>query len=529
MQLRHYQENAKNAVLETWNIGTRSTLLVLPTGTGKTVVFSKIIEDITQDGATTLILAHREELLNQAADKLYKVCGLRTALEKADSCSLNSWKNVTIGSVQSLQNEKRLEKFDPEHFTHIIVDEAHHAVSVSYRRILDYFYKANILGVTATADRGDKRNLGEVFDTIAYEYSLPDAIRDGFLVPIKARTIPLNIDLTGCKTQAGDYQASALGTMLDPYLDEIADELIKYCSDRKTVVFLPLIATSQKFKKLLIERGVSAAEINGNSIDRQEILADFEAGKYQVICNSMLLTEGWDCPSVDCIVNLRATKVRSLYAQIVGRGTRLSPGKDHLLLLDFLWQTAKHDLCRPAHLVCQNEELSSRVAEIMAENATAGPSDLFADLAEAEFNAQKEREDALAKKLAEQKKKRKKLVDVLQYEYSVQDKKEDYTPDPNNLREQVPPSEAQKNFIESEGINPEEIKCSGHASKIIETIKKRKEAGLSSPKAIRCLERYGYQNVGQWKMKQAQNIIQRLAANNWRSIPGINPATYIPR
>ena len=136
-----------------------------------------------------------------------------------------------------------------------------------------------------------------------------------------------------------------MGHSLDPYLDKIADEMRTYCAGRKTVVFLPLIETSRRFCALLQARGIRAAEVNGNSDDRAEILADFAAGEDDVLCNSMLLTEGWDCPSVDCIVVLRPTKIRSLYAQMIGRGTRLSPGKENLLILDFLCLCKKHNLC----------------------------------------------------------------------------------------------------------------------------------------------------------------------------------------
>ena len=166
-----------------------------------------------------------------------------------------------------------------------------------------------MLGVTATPDRGDMRNLGVYFESLAYEYTLPKAIKEGYLSPIKALTIPLKIDMSSVSVQAGDFKASEIGTALDPYLEGIAQEMQKYCMDKKTVVFLPLVKTSQKFRDLLNAYGFQAAEVNGNSQDRAEVLKDFDAGKYNVLCNSMLLTEGWDCPSVDCIVVLRPTKV----------------------------------------------------------------------------------------------------------------------------------------------------------------------------------------------------------------------------
>lgn len=494
---------------------------------GKTIVFAKVVEERVRHGDRVLVLAHREELLNQAADKLERSTGLKCALEKASSICLDSWLNVVVGSVQTLQIQKRLDRFPRDYFDTIIVDEAHHAISASYRRVIDHFDRARLLGVTATADRGDRRNLGELFETIAYEYTLPAAIRDGYLCPIKALTLPLNIDLAGVKVSAGDFQAAALGSALDPYLEQIAELMREHCAGRKTVVFLPLIATSQKMCRIMNERGISAAEVNGESDDRAEILARFHNGEFSVLCNSMLLTEGWDEPSVDCIVCLRPTKVRALYAQIVGRGTRLFPGKKDLLLLDFLWHTEKHDLCRPAHLICQNSELSSRVAEILAEESQGNAIDLLDAEIEAESNAQQEREEALRKLLEEQRKRKRQLVDPLQYEMSIGNATA-YEPDPMDLRQQAPPSAAQLALLENAGIFPDEVTCAGQASKLLDTIAKRRAEGLTTPKQIRFLERVGFREVGCWRFDDARHMIDRIAANRWTVPFGINPQTYQP-
>lgn len=531
MELRPYQNEARRAILSQWREGIDKTLLILPTGCGKTIVFSKVIEERVRQGGNVLILAHREELLQQASDKLRASTGLLTALEKADSSSEGSWFNVTVGSVQTLQNAKRLERFEHNHFDTIIVDEAHHAVSPSYRRVIDYFPKAKVLGVTATADRGDRRNLGELFETIAYEYTLVRAIREGYLSPIRALTLPLSIDLAGVKVQSGDFQAAALGSALDPYLEQIARLMAEHCRNRKTVVFLPLVATSQKMCALLNAAGLAAAEVNGESRDRAEILADFHAGKYQVLCNSMLLTEGWDEPEVDCIVCLRPTKVRALYAQIVGRGTRLAPGKKELLLLDFLWQTEKHDLCRPAHLICQNEDISRRVAEILAEKTLDNSGGDLLELEQnAESSAVQEREKALAKELEKQRLRKRSLVDPLQFEMSISPggKVAEYEPDPFNLREQAPPSAAQLARLEKDGIFPDSVKCAGHAARLIETIQKRRMEGLATPKQIRCLERFHFQNVGTWEFSEANKMISRLVANSWHIPRGIDPESFQP-
>ena len=528
MELRPYQKQALDAVLAQWHQGVQKTLLVLPTGCGKTIVFAKVIEERVRQGSNVLVLAHREELLQQASDKLAKTTGLQTALEKAESSCLDSWFNVTVGSVQTLQNSKRLELFSPDHFDTIIIDEAHHAVSPSYRRVLEYFSGAQVLGVTATADRGDKRNLGELFETLAYEYTLVKAIREGYLTPIKALTLPLNIDLAGVKVQTGDFQAAALGTALDPYLAQIADLMVEHCSNRKTVVFLPLIATSKKMCALLNARGLTAAEVNGESDNRAEILQEFHEGKYKVLCNSMLLTEGWDEPAVDCIVCLRPTKVRALYAQIVGRGTRLYPGKKELLLLDFLWQTGKHDLCRPAHLICQNEDIAPRVAEIMAEQTLDAGGDLLELEGAAESTAQEEREEALRKELEKQRARKRALVDPLQFEMSIapDGKVATFEPDPADLKALAPASDKQLALLEKAGIFPDEVSCSGHAARLIDTLDKRRTEGLSTPKQIRCLERYGFRNVGTWTFQSAGNMITRIAANRWQVPRGVDPNTY---
>ncbi|MDG3374515.1 DEAD/DEAH box helicase, partial [Vibrio parahaemolyticus] len=418
MQLRPYQQEAREAIQKEWSDGRKKTLLVLPTGCGKTIVFSKVIEDRVRMGERVLVLAHRGELLDQASDKLQKSTGLKTATEKAEKTSLGSFFRVVVGSVQTLQQEKRLSKFPPDFFDTIVVDEAHHCISNGYQRVLKHFEEASVLGVTATPDRGDMKNLGSYFESLAYEYTLPKAIKEGYLSPIKALTIPLKLDLSAVKQQAGDFSSRDLGTALDPYLENIADEMIKHCSNRKTVVFLPLVKTSQKFKDILNERGFKAAEVNGSSQDRAEILEDFENDKYNVLCNSMLLTEGWDCPSVDCIIVLRPTKVRSLYSQMVGRGTRLYEGKEELLLLDFLWHTERHELCHPAHLIASSDEVAKKMTENIEESGQAV--DLEAAETQAETDVLAEREEALAKQLAEMRRRKQKLVDPLQFEMSIQ-------------------------------------------------------------------------------------------------------------
>lgn len=525
MGLRPYQQESIDKIQEEWSKGHKKTLLVLPTGTGKTIVFTKLAEELVKQGKRVLIMAHRGELLEQAADKLFKTTGLRAAVEKAENTSIDSFYRVVVGSVQTLQREKRLNQFDPDFFDVIIVDEAHHILSDGYQRVMNYFKSAKVLGVTATSDRGDMRNLGEYFDSLAYEYSLPAAIKDGYLSPIKALTIPLTLDLTGVKQQSGDFSTKDLGTALDPYLYQIADEMAKQCMDRKTVVFLPLVKTSQKFKDILNSKGFRAAEVNGESDDRKEILQDFDNGKYNVLCNSMLLTEGWDCPTVDTIVILRPTKVRALYSQMVGRGTRLSPGKKELLILDFLWHTERLELCHPASLITKN----ANVAKKMTKNIEN--SDEPVDLEDAEQQATEDvaedRENSLAEQLSAMKKRKRKLVDPLQFEMSIQDSDlTDFVPEFGY--QMGPPTKKQTAALEKLGIFPDEIQNAGKAELLLTRLNKRRDAGLATPKQIRFLESRNFQHVGTWNFDSANSMIKRIAANGWRLPRGVKPTEFKP-
>lgn len=525
MELRPYQEEAKAAVFHEWEAGRQKTLLVLPTGCGKTVVFAKIAEECVRNGDRVLVLAHRGELLSQAADKIAKVARLGCAIEKAEETCEGSLFRIVAGSVQTLMREKRLARFSGDYFGTIIVDEAHHCVSSSYQKVLQHFDKAKVLGVTATPDRGDMRDMGEYFESLAYEYTLPRAIKNGYLCPIKAVTIPLKIDLAGVSIQSGDFKAGDLGSALDPYLEDIARKMQEYCQDKRTVVFLPLVKTSQKFRDILNQNGFQAAEVNGSSQDREEILRDFENGRYNVLCNSMLLTEGWDCPSVDCVVVLRPTKVRSLYCQMVGRGTRLSPGKDHLLLLDFLWHTERHELCHPASLICQDKETAAQMT-LNLENA-AMPIDIEEAEQKASEDVVAQREEALAKQLEEMRSRKGRLVDPLQFEMSIQaEDLSGYVP--SFGWEMAPPTEKQIKALENQGISAESVDCAGKADKLLDRLAKRRQAGLARPKQIRQLENRGFQHVGTWTFEQADKMISRIAANGWRTPRGINPHEYVP-
>lgn len=515
MELRQYQKDAMNAVLREWDGGeNKKVLIVLGTGCGKTIIFSNVAKKQVEKGHRVLILAHRGELLTQAQEKLKAATGLDSALEKAEHFCLGSPERVVVGSIQSISREDRLCSFPKDYFQTIIIDEAHHCMSESYQRVLSYFNDAYVLGVTATPDRGDMKKLN--FDCLAYEYNMINAIKDGWLSKIMARTIPLKIDITGVSLSAGDYSPGELGETLDPYLKAIAKEMKTYCAGRKTLVFTPLIKTSIKLCEYLQLEGLNAAEVNGESKNRTQIIKDFEDGMYDVVCNSMLLTEGFDSPAVDCIVCLRATKSKSLFTQIVGRGTRLFPGKDHLLLLDFLWLTRKLGVCHPSSLVCSDEEIAAEMDEMYQKGGEA--KDILLMEGQARANVTKKMEASLAAYLAAQRKKEGSITDPLQFVASVGAL--GIYGEPSVFKwEDKPATKKQLEFLKTQGIDVSKVSTKGQASKLISLIVERRNKGYSTPKQIRLLERLGFDRVGTWKFEKASSCIDEIAKMHWKVTP----------
>lgn len=525
MELRPYQVEAVNAVFKSfW--GFRRVLMVLPTGCGKTVVFAEIARRVMErHGNKVLILAHREELLDQAREKIWKVAGITADVERA-GLHASASSSVVVASVQTLGRDARLNEYAPNHFALIIIDEAHHAPTAGYRRILDYF-NAKVLGVTATPDRADKKKLSTVFDTVAYEYSILDAVRDRYLVPPMAQMMPVQIDLSHAHVRNGDYDAAEAAAALEPVLGKVADEMAKACASRRTVVFLPLVRISQAFAQMLRDRGLSAAEINGESADRTQVLADFSAGKYQVLCNSMLLTEGWDCPAVDCIVVLRPTQSRALYVQMVGRGMRLSPetGKKDLLILDFLWLTGRHLLCRPSALFAKTEE-EAKAADKRLEVAGQAV-DIMEVGQQAERDVLKERAAALVRAAAAQCHKKARLVNPLIFASEIAELGlADY--EPVFEWQKAPPSEKQLDAIERFGVDSSLVESRGFAAALMDRLIARSKSGLATVKQVHKLTGYGFVNVSSWTMKQASSVLDLIAGNGWMVPYGIDPATYNP-
>jgi len=364
-ELRPYQEEAVNAILDSYKRGV-NPLLIMATGTGKTQVFSSVIHET---GDKSLVLAHRETLIDQAIEKISRITGRRPQKEKA-----NAWaeKNseIVVASVQSMQNS-RMERFPKDYFGFLTTDEAHHAPAKSYRNIYNYFDSAVHLGVTATPDRADTKKLGTIYDEIAYEYSLLQAIKDKYLAPIKGYKVKdFTIDLNGLKIYAGDYSDGELGKLIEDYIAPIAKSIEEQSAWMKTMVFMPTVESSRLMCDALRSLSIDAGYVAGNTDNQKQVLYDFHVGNISHLVSCDMLLEGYDEPSVEAIVMLRPTGSRTVYTQIVGRGTRLFPGKESLKLIEFTYNSDRLKLVTPYELFTskENTERVRQEAEGLAEN-----------------------------------------------------------------------------------------------------------------------------------------------------------------
>jgi superfamily II DNA or RNA helicase len=477
MNLRSYQNDFVSGVAKGFHSGFMRQLGVLPTGGGKTIVFAKIAQRFHEKrGERTLILAHREELIDQAAAKVQMATGIIPSVEKA-ARHADRTAPIVVASIQTMQGE-RLTTWPKDHFGLVVCDEAHHAISDQWQNTLKHF-DARVLGVTATPDRGDKKSLAKYFDNLAYEIGMMKLIEEDHLAKVAVRSVPLRIDLAEVKSTGGDYDSNDLDAAITPYLAQIAKFIAEHCADRKRIVaFLPLIKTSQRFVDECVKAGIDARHIDGKSDDRKEILADYSAGKFRLLSNAMLLTEGWDEPGVDCLLVLRPTRSRGLYSQMVGRGTRTAPGKANLLLLDFLWMHEKHDLMKPACLVANTKEEEALITKALAEGDDK-------DLGEAITDAAEEREAALIREIAANAAKKERFIALEHVGVLLKDKKMmNYSPVFG--WEKTPATEGQRRVLDKFGLKCE---TKGEASMVMSRLFDRSRAKMATIKQLQWLVR----------------------------------------
>jgi len=339
LQLRPYQQEALDSVVSFSEKGIVRQLVVLPTGAGKTVIFSHLPQ-FKQKSLPMLVLAHREELLHQAKEKIsWSNPDLTVEIEQGENHAGHV--DVVVASVPTLGRAQstRIQKYPPDYFNSIVIDEAHHAAAPTYRRILDYFNPSFLLGVTATPQRSDSVRLTDVFQEIVYYKTIQDLIQDGYLSPLVGYRIKTDTDISGVETNDGDYNQSQLEDVIDnPQRNAtIVAAYNDLVPNAKALVFAAGVRHAQNLALSFGQAHIANEVILGVSStdDRRDILARFASGETRVLINVGVLTEGFDEPSVEAILLARPTRSTLLYTQIVGRGTRLYEGKPHCTILDF--------------------------------------------------------------------------------------------------------------------------------------------------------------------------------------------------
>lgn len=524
-KMRPYQSSAIDSINEGWTDEIKRQLACMATGCGKTVLFSALAADEVARGGKVLILAHTDELIDQALKKFTASTGLPAAKEKAGSYA-SRWDKVVVGSVQTMCGFARLATWPEKHFTLVIVDEAHRALAESYQTILKKFCitgGARCVGVTATADRGDKRALGDWFQRVACDYGLLHAVKDGWLVRPMVKTMPITIDLRDVKktntSDGSDLDRTQVGKRLVPIMSAIAAAIKAQIGKKKILLFLPSVETAQMLSDALNAADVSANWVCGDKKicpDRPQRVAAHKAGEYQALCNMAILTEGYDDDSIDFICCLRATTIRSLYSQIIGRGTRPHASivqqlnnapnayerlqliknsvKPHLTILDFLYLYEKHDLCRPASLLTADTRVVSSMTNIDG------------DLIEAEAKAERDLLAKLEKDLRKNANRKATVVDPLSLAASLHDLAlTDYEPTTQN--EAKPASEKQLAWLKGQGVDVSKITCAGHAQALIGRLMERMKKKLTTVRQLNFYGKLGV-DVSEMTILEANALLQ---------------------
>lgn len=542
MILRPYQETSKKAVMDEWfKNDVQSTLMVMPTGTGKTISLAHIANEFT-DGRV-LLLAHREELIFQGAEKIERVTGEKPDIEMAnlhaDGGVFQS--RFIVSSIQTqnanrADGSKRMDKFDPFDFSLVIVDESHHAVSPSYQSVLDH-YKQNpnvkILGLTATPDRFDEKALGQIFDSVAYNYELPDAIEDGWLVPIKQRVLKCeHLDLSAVRTTAGDFNGKDLAKVMENevQVEEIVMPVLEHTGDRQTLVFATTLAHANLLCQLIneLKPGDHAQFVHGGTPkdERRNIIKQFKNNTFQYLVNVGVFLEGYDEPSIECVVMARPTKSRSLYAQALGRGTRpldglvdgisssdvrkaaiASSSKPFLEVLDFVGNSGRHKLITAIDVLGGDYEDNVLEEALRLAKAHGGISDPTAFLEAAQHNLAKQISEDIKRKRAGYKW-TSKWVDPFDV-FDIEPGRERGWNDGRSPTERMT-TVLTKAGIEGSGYSFQE------ASTLIGHLIQRSERDLCTYKQAKLLKRYGYENALNYSFKEASSKIDALAQNHWK-------------
>lgn len=521
--LRDYQTKAREDVHRAFESGGRC-LIVAATGAGKTVIFSAIAADVVASGGRVLILTDQFDLVDQAAEKLLAMAGIYADIEQADRVASPS-ATVVVATVQTMGN--RLDRYPADHFALVIADECDRAIAPMWQAVLEHFHdNARVLGVTATPNRADRKTILRYFQRKVFEVTLPELIARGYLVGVTVAPLPLTIDLRDAEQDGGDYDPEKLGNAVEACFGSVCDAIKEHAPKRKILVFLPDVALSKKFAALAVMRGLNARHVDGESRDRAALKRGFGEwrpdGKhshnaFQILCNPMLLSRGYDEPSVDCVINLRPTGSESLYAQIIGRGTRLwcphgcggpcdhEDRKKDLLVMDFLYQFKAMGPVRPSALITDSPEKRQAIEKVLDEQGRL-------DLTEATKIAEERLAAALVaafeRAQAASKGGKGEYFNALAWAANLNlPELIDYQPETDAEAAPVPDRLAKK--LKAAGFIGDSVACAGQAERILAALKARKEAGLASPRQVFWLRKWGYPEPEKMAAERAKSIMAR--------------------
>ena len=347
LELKEHQKQALRS-LETMRSNHETiALLYHATGTGKTVT---AVTDAKKCGGRTLFLAHTVELVEQAAKTFKELWKTVNVGRYVDSIKQpNAY--VLCGSIQSVA--LNLDRFKPDDFDYLIIDEAHHASADTYQKVLAYFKPKFTLGLTATPERADDKNILDIFKNTAHKLDIQTAVEIGELVPVRCIRIHTNIDLTKVRFNSVQYNIRDLESKI--FVPErntlIADTFMEYCSEKRTVIFCASVNHAEQVAQLIRERGANALAVSGSmkASERKEYLAKFQKGEIKALCACDLLNEGWDCPETEVLFMARPTMSKVLYTQQLGRGMRLAEGKESLIVFDFVDNASQYNMPYSMH------------------------------------------------------------------------------------------------------------------------------------------------------------------------------------
>lgn len=530
---RDFQIDAQQQTHAAW-LEHQRVLMVCPTGAGKAIMSAMLIGDCLQNKGAficsprrTLLLVNREELLQQALEKIELVTGKYAAIERGVDHAVPG-AEIVVATIQSMTN--RLAKYPQDHFGLVIVDEAHLFATNQARDVLDWFADktmggtAFLLGVTATPQTTGKRALSKIYSTIGYEIGLGELVKKGMLSNILVRTVPLKIDLRHVKLAGGDFSEEELDAVIRPYFRAVAESMQEHGPTRKWLCFLPLVKSSKAFSEILNEHGIPARHIDGDSPDRSKLLAQFKHDHFRALTCSTLLSVGYDEPSITGLVNLCPTKSRILLTQRLGRGTRVKPPgavHDDLLVLDFLWQYDLAKVISPATLVTTHEEDEEELERRLRSGEEI-------DLLSEHRDIAAERHAALAKKLAAAERRKGKNMDLRQLMEIGFDKTEEFEPvmdyEPTMAWHEHKPSEKQLHALSRMGIAAESVLNKGHAATLLNFCFERTKTGKATFRQLNALKRFNIAADLNTSFAEASKLIgQRL------SYLDAQRASHIPR